>query len=61
MAAAAPGHVDAVRDLVLDALDPDRIDALREANERILRRVDPDQATRPAWSVDHPSHRMTAR
>ncbi len=51
VAAAAPGHVDAVRDLVLDALGPDRIDAWRDANERILRRVDPDQATRPAWSV----------
>jgi len=51
VAAAAPGHVDAVRDLVLDALGPDRIGAWRDANERILRRVDPDQATRPAWSV----------
>src|SRR5665213_51019 len=49
--AAAPGHVDAVRALVLDALDTNQIGALRQANERILRRVDPDQATRPAWSV----------
>ena len=49
--AAAPGHVDAVRDLVLDALGKDQIGTWREANERILRRVDPDQASRPAWSV----------
>ena len=49
--AAAPGHVDAVRDLVLDALGADQIGAYRQANERILRRVDPEQATRPAWSV----------
>lgn len=49
VAAAAPGHLVAVRDLVFDALDPDQIDAFREANEQILQRVDPEQATRPAW------------
>lgn len=48
---AAPGHVAAVRELVFDALDPDQTVALREANEQILRRIDPEQATRPAWSV----------
>ena len=51
VAAAAPGHVDAVRALVFDALDTDQIGAWHEANERILRRVDPEQTTRPAWSV----------
>jgi DNA-binding MarR family transcriptional regulator len=44
---AAPGHVAAVRDLVFDALDPDRLRALREANELILGRVDPEGATDP--------------
>ena len=51
VAAAAPGHVAAVRDLVLDALDTEQIGAWRDANERILQRVDPEQTTRPAWSV----------
>jgi DNA-binding MarR family transcriptional regulator len=44
---AAPGHVAAVRDLVLDVLDPDQLRALREANEQILLRVDPEGATDP--------------
>ena len=44
---AAPGHVAAVRGLVLDALDPDQLRALREANELILMRVDPEGATDP--------------
>jgi DNA-binding MarR family transcriptional regulator len=44
---AAPGHVAAVRELVLDALDPGRMRALREANELILARVDPEGATDP--------------
>jgi len=48
---AAPGHVTAVRDLVLDRLDPAQLVALREANEQILRRIDPDQSTRPNWPV----------
>jgi len=47
--AAAPGHVEAVRELVIDALGPDRLRALSEANERILGRIDPDQTTRPPW------------
>jgi DNA-binding MarR family transcriptional regulator len=48
--AAAPGHVDTVRELVIDALDADHLAALREANECILMRIDPEQTTRPAWS-----------
>lgn len=51
LVAAVPGHVDTVRDLVVDALDPGQLVALRAANEQILRRIDPDQQTRPAWSV----------
>jgi DNA-binding MarR family transcriptional regulator len=47
--AAAPGHVDTVRDLVIDALGPGRLQGLREANEAILGRIDPHQATRPPW------------
>ena len=49
--AAAPGHVDTVRELVIDALGANQLAALREANEHILRRIDPGQTTRPAWSV----------
>ena len=49
VAGAAPGHVAAVRDLVIDALSPDQLRGLRVANERILGRSDPDQATRPPW------------
>ncbi len=44
---AAPGHVAAVRELVLDPLDRGRLRALREANELILARVDPEGATDP--------------
>ena len=51
LVAAVPGHVATVRDLVVDALEPGELAALRAANERILRRVDPDQQTRPPWSV----------
>ena len=48
---AAPGHVEAVRELVIDALGPDQLRALREANDQILGRIDPDQSTRPLWLV----------
>ena len=47
--AAAPGHIAAVRELFLDALGPGQLRGLREANERILRRIDPGEATRPPW------------
>jgi len=48
----APDHVGAVRDLVLDALTPDQLGDLRTANEQILRRIDPGEATRPTWSIE---------
>jgi len=51
LVAAVPGHVTTVRSLVIDALDPGQLVALRAANEQILRRVDPEEQTRPAWSV----------
>ncbi len=43
----APGHVAAVRELVLEPLTRPQLRALREANDRILRRVDPDGTTDP--------------
>ena len=48
--ASAPGHVAAVRSLVLDPLTRAQLRSLREANERILERVDPDGATDPTAS-----------
>ena len=39
--AAAPGHVTAVRSLVFDALTLDQMREMREADERILAKVDP--------------------
>jgi len=44
---AAPGHVAAVRELVLDTLDSQQLRALRESIEQILVRVDPEGATDP--------------
>ncbi len=49
--ASAPGHVAAVRELVLEPLTRPQLRALREANERILRRVDPDGSTDPMRSA----------
>jgi DNA-binding MarR family transcriptional regulator len=49
VAASAPGHVGAVRDLVLDPLDDEHVRGLREATEQILARIDPDATTRPPW------------
>ena len=43
----APGHVAAVRALVIGALSPAQLRQLRGANERILARIDPDGGTRP--------------
>jgi DNA-binding MarR family transcriptional regulator len=38
--ASAPGHVETVRDLVIDALSPAELQQLRKASERIVERVD---------------------
>ena len=38
--AAAPGHVAAVRELVIDALDDTALAALRDSAERIIARID---------------------
>jgi DNA-binding MarR family transcriptional regulator len=46
---AAAGHVAAVRDLVIDALDPSQLEQLHAAHQQILARLDPGAATRPEW------------
>ncbi|MET7616200.1 MarR family transcriptional regulator [Streptomyces sp. NPDC005408] len=40
--ATAPGHVTAVRSLVVDVLEPEQFDQLREISRRILHAMDPD-------------------
>ena len=42
LAAAAPGHVEAVRHHVFDALTPEQVRGLREVCEALLDRLDPD-------------------
>ncbi|MFI5728981.1 MarR family winged helix-turn-helix transcriptional regulator [Kribbella sp. NPDC051587] len=41
---AAPGHVGAVREFVIDALSPEQLHQLRAIADQIMTRVDPDQA-----------------
>jgi DNA-binding MarR family transcriptional regulator len=43
----APGHVAAARQFVVDAVTPTQLRQLRAANERILRRIDPEAITKP--------------
>jgi len=43
----APGHVAAARQLVIDAVTPAQLRQLQAANDRILRRIDPEATTRP--------------
>ena len=38
--ASAPGHVETVRDLVIDAFSPDELRRLRVAAERVVSRID---------------------
>jgi DNA-binding MarR family transcriptional regulator len=40
---AAPGHVEIVRRLVVDAITPDQLERLREIGAAILRRIDGDK------------------
>ncbi|MEU6136536.1 MarR family winged helix-turn-helix transcriptional regulator [Nocardioides sp. NPDC047086] len=47
MVASAPGHVDAVREYVFDALTPDQVDQLSEIAAAVLERLDPTGAKRP--------------
>ena len=44
----APGHVAAVRSLVIDALAPGQLDELRAAGDSILARVDPQGGRMPS-------------
>lgn len=46
--AAAPGHVEAVRQIVLDPLSSAQVDQLRDITEAILGRLDPAGAMRPS-------------
>jgi DNA-binding MarR family transcriptional regulator len=41
---AAPGHVDTVRALVFDGLDPDQVDTLADIAEGVLNRIDTRRA-----------------
>nr|WP_233625433.1 MarR family transcriptional regulator [Actinoplanes sp. ATCC 53533] len=47
VAATAPGHVRAVRALVVDALSPTHLRQLREISELILRQIDADAVWPP--------------
>jgi DNA-binding MarR family transcriptional regulator len=46
LASAAPGHVDAVRDYVIDALDPEQLGQLSAIGDTILGRLDGDTPRR---------------
>jgi DNA-binding MarR family transcriptional regulator len=45
--ATAPGHVRAVRELVIDALSPAQLQQLHDIGERIMRRIEPDAVWPP--------------
>lgn len=51
--AAAPGHVAAVRRLVLDPLTSAQVRHLGAISERVLHVIDPDDAERPRRSPRH--------
>jgi hypothetical protein len=46
LASAAPGHVEAVRDYVIDALDQEQLRRLNVIGDVILGRLDGDTARR---------------
>ena len=48
---AAPGHVEAVRGLVLDALSPEQVAALAEIADQVLARLGAAAAAPPAGAV----------
>jgi DNA-binding MarR family transcriptional regulator len=47
--ASAPGHLDTVREYVVDALTPRQITALTAITDAILDRLDPDHAVMPQY------------
>lgn len=51
LAAAAPGHVEAVRDSLFDALSPEQVDQLIGICDAVLGRLDPDGTVRKARRV----------
>jgi hypothetical protein len=53
--ATAPGHVQTVRAVVIDALSPTQLRQLRDIGKRILHQIDPDAAWPP------PRERTTGR
>ncbi len=57
---AAPGHVATVRELVIDALDPDRLVALGQDCDRILRRLDPEGVLQVASWGSTPAARVAS-
>ncbi len=46
---AAPAHVTAVRDLVVDQLTARQLRSLREVNTELLRRLDPEGSSHPGF------------
>jgi len=46
---AAPAHVTAVRDLVVDQLTARQLRSLREVNTQLLRRLDPEGSSHPGF------------
>lgn len=48
--AAAPGHLQAVRDHVVDALTPEQLESLRTILDAILERLDPDGNITANWT-----------
>ncbi|MEV8373221.1 MarR family transcriptional regulator [Kribbella sp. NPDC056861] len=44
LVAAAPGHVAAVREFVIDALDPEQLDQLKAIGDRIHQKLDPGRS-----------------
>lgn len=58
LTASAPGHVAKVRELVIDALSPAQLRALRTASERILERI---QAGDPEPTIEDQTDRRPIR
>lgn len=52
LAAAAPGHVEAVRQSLFDALSPEQVDQLIGICDAVLGKLDPDGTVRKARRVD---------
>ena len=52
MVASAPGHVDAVREYVFDALSPEQVDQLAEIAGIVLEGLDPTGTKRPPIEAD---------